>query len=627
MAVMNIPKLPPLKHVKNGKYCYLVTFKNVWLDGKSVTVPGSTKTVGKIEGGKVVGKVIWTDAFAAEHPELEALDAYRMLKNPDAPSGKRRYFIRFEPHNEMVSLRKVLNASSFVAGPSWVLDHIIADTPLTKALNSVFSDYCRNRKIVSLAYYMYLFHTTAVESYGAFAENYRLPWQVPLRPGQCSKLFKSISSKEINGFLKKLNEEVCKLEAENVGGGNVYYALDSTSVSTYARHLIKAQYGHNKDGDALKQINILMMVNQETGLPVYYRTYDGDVPDVSTIMHTLRDTVRLGVNRQAVAVCDRGYSSIINLHRFYQSEASFVMNMRTSFRLARDFIIEHRQELEAPDSYIPAIGQHAVSTTKIWKYPVNFTTDCAKRRPQLKADMHVHIFFDENIKHERKQLITKALACVRTKLAAKETLANNEKCLAERFLIIKKDDAGNILSVKTDTAKLAEYLFTAGYRVLVSDCVTGAVEAHRAYQMRNSVEEAFAVMKQDIGGRRFGTSTDSTTEGKIFTVFIAAAIGLMFKTRISQCKTKGMQIPFEGDRAVMTKLSGIKATLWEDGMYYTEVTGKKRELLEALDIPLPDAAVFTKAELENMKEDDAAEEEETFIANNVEELAAALAEV
>lgn len=101
----------------------------------------------------------------------------------------------------------------------------------------------------------------------------------------------------------------------------------------------------------------------------------------------------------------------------------------------------------------------------------------------------------------------------------------------------------------------------------------------------------------------------------------------MFKTRISQCKTKGMQIPFEGDRAVMTKLSGIKATLWEDGMYYTEVTGKKRELLEALDIPLPDAAVFTKAELENMKEDDAAEEEETFIANNVEELAAALAEV
>ena len=177
--------------------------------------------------------------------------------------------------------------------------------------------------------------------------------------------------------------------------------------------------------------------------------------------------------------------------------------------------------------------------------------------------MHVHIFFDENIKHERKQLITKALACVRTKLAAKETLANNEKCLAERFLIIKKDDAENILSVKTDTAKLAEYLFTAGYRVLVSDCVTSAVEAHRAYQMRNSVEEAFAVMKQDIGGRRFGTSTDSTTEGKIFTVFIAAAIGLMFKTRISQCKTKGMQIPFEGDRAVMTKLSGIKATLWE----------------------------------------------------------------
>ena len=48
---------------------------------------------------------------------------------------------------------------------------------------------------------------------------------------------------------------------------------------------------------------------------------------------------------------------------------------------------------------------------------------------------------------------------------------------------------------------------------------------------------------------------------------------------------------------------------------------------KALDIPLPDAAVFTKNELESMKEDVAAEEEETFIANNVEELAASLAEV
>ena len=135
-----------------------------------------------------------------------------------------------------------------------------------------------------------------------------------------------------------------------------------------------------------------------------------------------------------------------------------------------------------------------------------------------------------------------------------------------------------------------------------------------AYQMRNSVEEAFAVMKQDTGGRRFGTSTDSTTEGKIFTVFIAASIGLMFKTRISQCKTKGMQIPFEGDRAIMTKLCGIKATLWEDDMHYTEVTGKKRELRDALDIPLPDTAVFTKAELESMREDASADEDVSFIA-------------
>ena len=97
-------------------------------------------------------------------------------------------------------------------------------------------------------------------------------------------------------------------------------------------------------------------------------------------------------------------------------------------------------------------------------------------------------------------------------------------------------------------------------------------------------------------------------------MFIATSIGLMFKNSISQCKTKGTQIPFEGDRAIMTKLSGIKATLWEDGMYYTEVTGKKMEHLEALDIPLPEAAVFIKAELERMKEDALLREKKSLLS-------------
>ena len=96
-----------------------------------------------------------------------------------------------------------------------------------------------------------------------------------------------------------------------------YYALDSTSISTYSQNLSKAEYGHNKDGDKTPQINVLMVVNQLTGEPVYYRTYSGNIPDMSTVKHYLNEMSRLELNNNAVLVADKGYSNIRNIHRFY----------------------------------------------------------------------------------------------------------------------------------------------------------------------------------------------------------------------------------------------------------------------------------------------------------------------
>ncbi len=619
MAKMSLPTLPPMKHVKNGKHCYLVTFKNKWQEGKCVAVKGMTKTVAKIEGGETTGKVVWTEEFLQEHPELGKLDTYRKAKAPAKPGGRRSYFLVFEPHDEQVSLRQSFKAKTLTAGPTWVLDHIIKDSPLATALKDVFSPYNRHRKIVSLAYYMYLNSTTSMECYAAFAKNNRLPWQEPLRPSQCSQLFKSISKEDIDKFLKKLNQEVCKIEQVNVGSVNTYYALDATSFSTYAKNLTQEAGGHNKDEDHLRQINLLMLVNQKTGVPVYYRCVDGDVPDIASVLYTLRDIVRSGVNRRAIAVGDRGYFSIANIHRFYQGKASFVMNFKTSGSLARNFISKHKAELEGMDSYDPVLRQHVYSITTSWSYPINFKTNCKQRRPHERADIQVHIFFDANIKHIKTENLTIALSDLRLRLKGGSKLSYEEQKLAERLLIIERDAEGNCVSIKANKAKIAEYLFTAGYQILLSDCIADPREAYRAYQMHNSMAEAFAVWKQDLRGC-FHTSTCSTTAGKIFTLFIATSIALLFKTHASYCKA--MALPFDGDKAIMEELKGIKAKEWQDRLYYTEITGIKRLLLEALDIPIPDVAVFTKAEQQDLQSDQELADDEGFIASTVDEMVA-----
>lgn len=85
---------------------------------------------------------------------------------------------------------------------------------------------------------------------------------------------------------------------------NRYLALDSTSISTHSLKLAKSAYGHNKDGDDLPQINVLLVVDQNTGEPVYYRAYNGNVPDFFTVKHFLQEQARIKLDENAVFVAD-----------------------------------------------------------------------------------------------------------------------------------------------------------------------------------------------------------------------------------------------------------------------------------------------------------------------------------
>ena len=75
-----------------------------------------------------------------------------------------------------------------------------------------------------------------------------------------------------------------------------------------------------------------MLVEQMTGLPIYYRLYDGDVPDVSTVRNTIASHCRLFDNdeNKFVFVTDRGYISNANIDDFIRNNLSFVTNTRVA---------------------------------------------------------------------------------------------------------------------------------------------------------------------------------------------------------------------------------------------------------------------------------------------------------
>ena len=511
MAVIDVPQLPPLLFNKNGKYTYVCTYKNHWDPklGRSVRTKGENVTVGKILGGELTGRIIWAEDFIKQFHILSVLKTERVVDKFKSKGKLTRYKLGFSQADELEDIedntlfvRKAKELRVVHAGATWLLDEVIADTPLSKALRDTFNTCNSTQKLLSLAYFKILEPEKAMYLYEDFALATRLPYHRPLDIGCITRFLQHVDSAKLDKFFVKLNQ-YCIYEEEKQKN-NDYYALDSTSISTCAKELDFSEWGHNKDGDLLKQINIVMLVNQKTGCPLYYRVYSGATPDVSTVSHLLKEYCRMGFNRSAILVADRGYGSVKNIHHLYQDNQSFLLNMRTCFSICKNLIVKNLNALLDDCNYSLPLSQSVVTEKLKWNYPLNRNTNT--KRARLKGDMYVHIYLNHELRNSAEDTFRSTLANLLDKKKTDEkSLTQEEKDFLEKYT--STDDNGGVFV--SSTAKF-EYMLGKGVRVLVSDIISDPVEADRAYRERNEVELGFRKLKDFTGAKRLHISSSET---------------------------------------------------------------------------------------------------------------------
>ena len=609
MAVIDAPQLPPLLFNKNGKYTYVCTYKNHWDPklGRSVRTKGENVTVGKILGGELTGRIIWSEDFIKQFPILSVLKTERVVDKFKSKGKLTRYKLEFSQADELddiedntLFVRKAKELRVVHAGATWLLDEVIADTPLSKALRDTFNTYNSTQKLLSLAYFKILEPEKAMYLYEDFALATRLPYHRSLDIGCITRFLQHVDSAKLDKFFVKLNQ-YCIAEEEKQKN-NVYYALDSTSISTCAKELDFSEWGHNKDGDLLKQINIVMLVNQKTGCPLYYRVYSGATPDVSTVSHLLKEYCRMGFNRSAILVADRGYGSVKNIHHLYQDNQSFLLNMRTCFSICKNLIVKNLNALLDDCNYNLSLGQSVITEKLKWSYPLNCNTNT--KRARLKGDMYVHIYLNHELRNSAEDTFRSTLAKLLDKKKTDEkSLTQEEKDFLEKYT-----SSDNNSSVFVSSTAKFEYMLGKGVRVLVSDIISDPVEADRAYRERNEVELGFRKLKDFTNARRLHISSSNTLTGKIFVHFLACSILCMFRCKIDKAKNEGKSLPYDSTVKMLSALSNITQTIFPDGGYFSEVVGKKKGLLKALDIELPESEMNVVYE-----EDENAEKAEDYV--------------
>ncbi len=114
-----------------------------------------------------------------------------------------------------------------------------------------------------------------------------------------------------------------------------FWAYDITSISSYSEGLRQVQYGRNKEGDPLAQLNLALVFGEISHLPFYYRKLAGNIPDAKTITNLLLEFAVLGFSKVKL-VMDRGFYSEGNINALFIAHLKFLISAKMSLSLIRN---------------------------------------------------------------------------------------------------------------------------------------------------------------------------------------------------------------------------------------------------------------------------------------------------
>lgn len=185
-----------------------------------------------------------------------------------------------------------------------VLDKIQADLGIMDDLRECFPDIAE--KVMATAMAVAIDPTPFDDIHFTVDEN-GLKDYLKLR-GNLSPPVLSDMTKDLGARLSAMDMFFTRRASRMDDDGTV--ALDITSNSTYSEMGGFAEWGYNRDGEDLKQIEILLVTDGE-GTPVAFQMLPGSIADVTTLKSAVEWMESLGILGRMVA--DRGFENADNI--------------------------------------------------------------------------------------------------------------------------------------------------------------------------------------------------------------------------------------------------------------------------------------------------------------------------
>lgn len=153
------------------------------------------------------------------------------------------------------------------------------------------------------------------------------------------------------------------------------------SVSSYAEQNACVRYGYNRDGESLPQVNLALVVGQESCLPVSYRVLPGSITDKKTLAYLLDTFNKLDYPKLHL-VMNRGFYSQENIDHLLDKRQHFTLGVPTHLKWICEQIDTHCRTIDSHLSLREVEGGSIYAHTEFLSLGEN------RRRAYL------HLYFD-----------------------------------------------------------------------------------------------------------------------------------------------------------------------------------------------------------------------------------------
>ena len=152
-----------------------------------------------------------------------------------------------------------------------------------------------------------------------------------------SKILTNITINDIESF----HQQWAKKRSEKE-----YLALDITSTSSYSGLIENVEWGYNRDGENLAQVNLCMLMGETSRLPIYQTIYQGFLRDVTTLKTTFEKFDAITGGREILAVMDKGFYSKKNVDDLVAEGRKFVIAVPFSSGFAKNQVDSVRDSVD-----------------------------------------------------------------------------------------------------------------------------------------------------------------------------------------------------------------------------------------------------------------------------------------